>query len=79
MGSCVGLAGARPRRRQQRSARRPPCVPAAPLQAVTQRYDPQYIVKVDDDVYLRLDRVPAAVAQWRQAQADYLGCFKTVR
>ncbi|PSC68247.1 putative glucan 1,3-alpha-glucosidase [Micractinium conductrix] len=47
------------------------------LRAVTQRYDPQYIVKVDDDVYLRLDRVPAAVAQWRQAQADYLGCFKT--
>lgn len=33
--------------------------------------------QVDDDVYLRLDRLPHAVAQWRAAAADYAGCFKT--
>lgn len=33
------------------------------LRAVTEQYDPQYIVKVDDDVYLRLDRLPVAAAQ----------------
>lgn len=31
---------------------------------VLRQYAPKYIVKVDDDVYFRLDRVPAAVEQW---------------
>ena len=39
-----------------------------------------YILKVDDDVFVRLDRVPAAVAQWRGlargAGADAVGCAK---
>ncbi|KAL4422945.1 hypothetical protein ABPG75_009142 [Micractinium tetrahymenae] len=47
------------------------------LRAVTERYNPQYIVKIDDDVYFRLDRLPAAAAQWAHAAADYVGCFKT--
>ena len=34
------------------------------LKLVTSLYDPQYIVKVDDDVYLRPDRLPYAVKQW---------------
>jgi hypothetical protein len=33
------------------------------------QYNPQYIVKVDDDVYLRLDRLPHAVAQWQDIDA----------
>jgi hypothetical protein len=37
----------------------------------------EYVLKLDDDVYLRLDRVPAAVAQWRGAGSDYVGCMKT--
>ena len=44
---------------------------------VVQQYNPQYIFKVDDDVYLRVDRVPAAVKQWKQKDADYIGCMKT--
>ncbi|EFN52007.1 hypothetical protein CHLNCDRAFT_10529, partial [Chlorella variabilis] len=47
------------------------------LRAVTTQYDPQYIVKIDDDVYLRLDRLPHAVQQWHDIRADYVGCMKT--
>ncbi|KAL6767917.1 hypothetical protein ACKKBF_B37090 [Auxenochlorella protothecoides x Auxenochlorella symbiontica] len=46
------------------------------FETVLRQYDPQYIVKVDDDVYLRLDRVPAAVEQWASVGADYIGCMK---
>ena len=31
---------------------------------VTSKYSPQFIVKADDDVYLRVDRLPHAVKQW---------------
>lgn len=34
------------------------------LQLVSSLYDPQYIVKADDDVYLRVDRLPMAIKQW---------------
>ena len=34
------------------------------LKLVTTAYDPQFIVKADDDVYLRVDRLPYAVKQW---------------
>ena len=34
------------------------------LKAVTSQYSPQYIVKADDDVYLRVDRLPYAIKQW---------------
>ena len=45
------------------------CACCALLQAATQLYDAQYIVKADDDVYLRLDRLPHAVAQWGSIHA----------
>jgi hypothetical protein len=43
---------------------------------VAQTYDADYIIKLDDDVYARLDRLGAAVAQWRSAGVDYVGCMK---
>ena len=49
------------------------------LTAVLEQYTPQYIIKVDDDVYLRLDRVPSAISQWAARGADYIGCMKTGR
>ncbi|DBA81436.1 TPA: hypothetical protein ACH3X1_007222 [Trebouxia sp. C0004] len=49
------------------------------LQLVTSIYEPQYIVKADDDVYLRVDRIPYAVKQWSTFQSDYIGCMKTGR
>ena len=33
------------------------------------RYDVQYIIKADDDVFLRLDRVPHAARQWGDMHA----------
>lgn len=39
------------------------------LQLVTRLYEPQYIVKADDDVYLRVDRVPLAIKQWSVLEA----------
>jgi galactosylxylosylprotein 3-beta-galactosyltransferase len=42
--------------------------------------DALYILKVDDDVFVRLDRVPAAVSQWGGLAggkgADAVGCAK---
>lgn len=35
------------------------------LQYVFERYDAEYIVKVDDDVYLRTDRLPHILSQWK--------------
>ena len=35
------------------------------LQYVFERYDADYIVKVDDDVYLRTDRLPHILNQWK--------------
>lgn len=42
------------------------------LQVVIAQYDADYIVKVDDDVYLRTDRLPYAMAQWTQHRAGLL-------
>ena len=39
------------------------------LQEVTQHYDADYIIKVDDDVFLRVDRVPTVIAQWKEGKA----------
>ena len=39
-------------------------------------YSPKYVVKVDDDVYLQLPRLSAAVKQWDSMQVDYTGCMK---
>lgn len=47
------------------------------LRCAAARYDARYIIKVDDDVYFRLDRVPHAVRQWKDTGAEYVGCMKT--
>ena len=39
------------------------------LTLITSIYAPQYIVKADDDVYLRVDRIPYAVKQWGTFQS----------
>lgn len=36
------------------------------LQEVTLQFDADYIVKVDDDVYMRVDRLPLAINQWKE-------------
>jgi hypothetical protein len=46
------------------------------IRAVMESYEPKYIVKVDDDVYLKLTRLPEAVKQWESRQVDYTGCMK---
>lgn len=46
------------------------------LEMVMLEYNPDYIVKVDDDVYVRLDRIPGAIRQWKEMDADYIGCMK---
>ena len=40
------------------------------LRAVTAAFDADFIVKVDDDVYLRLDLLPLAAHQWAARLAD---------
>jgi len=35
------------------------------LQHVTQQYEADFIMKVDDDVYLRTDRLPHVMGQWK--------------
>ncbi len=55
-----------------------PCAPLSSLlQAVTQQWNPQYIVKADDDVYFRLDRLPHAARQWAAMHAG--GCGQVWR
>ena len=39
------------------------------LRQVTELFEAQYIVKVDDDVFLRLDHLQLAIAQWHRANA----------
>jgi hypothetical protein len=46
------------------------------LEMVMLEYSPDYIIKVDDDVYVRLDRIPGAIRQWKEMNADYVGCMK---
>lgn len=43
---------------------------------VAQMYQAEYIWKVDDDVFFRIDRVPAVMQQWKNEKADYIGCMK---
>ena len=43
---------------------------------MTAAYDADFIVKVDDDVYLRVDLVPMAVRQWAARKAGVQDCFK---
>ncbi|CAD7702822.1 unnamed protein product [Ostreobium quekettii] len=46
------------------------------ISMVVSLYDADYIVKIDDDVYLRLDRLPSVVRQWSSMKKDYVGCMK---
>ena len=39
------------------------------LRTATKLYDVRYIVKVDDDVFLRVDRLPHAFKQWDEIHA----------
>ncbi|KAK9908931.1 hypothetical protein WJX75_004855 [Coccomyxa subellipsoidea] len=43
---------------------------------VSKLYNVKYVVKVDDDSYVRLDRLSIALSQWTQMGAEYIGCFK---
>ncbi|KAI8103077.1 hypothetical protein M9434_005862 [Picochlorum sp. BPE23] len=47
------------------------------FKVVMSLYDPTYIVKVDDDVYFKLSRLPSIVQHWTSIGADYIGCMKT--
>ena len=40
-------------------------------------YDAKYYMKIDDDVYLKINRLPSALIQWDGIGADYIGCMKT--
>lgn len=42
-----------------------------------EKYLPSYIIKVDDDVYVKLNRLPSMVSQWKDDVIDYTGCMKT--
>eukprot|EP00873_Tetraselmis_striata_P008348 jgi/Tetstr1/428612/TSEL_018601.t1 len=39
-------------------------------------FDADYVVKIDDDVYLRPDRLMLAINQYSERKHDYIGCFK---
>eukprot|EP01025_Chloroclados_australasicus_P015974 TRINITY_DN1779_c0_g3_i1.p1 TRINITY_DN1779_c0_g3~~TRINITY_DN1779_c0_g3_i1.p1 ORF type:complete len:500 (-),score=47.29 TRINITY_DN1779_c0_g3_i1:810-2114(-) len=43
---------------------------------VASQYDADYIIKIDDDVYLKFDRLEAGMKQWEKMGADYIGCMK---
>ena len=36
-----------------------------------------YVIKVDDDVYANVDRLPQAIRQWEEDRQDYVSCMKT--
>jgi len=44
-------------------------------EAVASSVDASFYLKTDDDVFVRPDRVPAAVAQWDADGAGYTGCM----
>ncbi|KAK9821519.1 hypothetical protein WJX74_006420 [Apatococcus lobatus] len=46
------------------------------LSIVTCHYDAQWIVKVDDDIYISLEKVPALLEQWERKGVGYAGCFE---
>ena len=39
-------------------------------------YDPDWVVKVDDDVYYMIERTLLAMKQWDKMGATYVGCMK---
>lgn len=42
--------------------------------AVSKTYRPDYIVKIDDDNYVRLDRLAVALRQWKYMGAGMSPC-----
>lgn len=44
------------------------------FKTVPRLFSARYFLKVDDDIYVRPDRVSYAVTQWTAANADYIGC-----
>ncbi|CAL5227119.1 g10028 [Coccomyxa viridis] len=43
---------------------------------VEDHFDIDYLIKVDDDNFVRLDRLSIATHQWDEENAEYIGCFK---
>jgi len=43
--------------------------------AVHRYYNADYVVKIDDDVYLRPDRLMAGIRQYTANKQDYIGCM----
>lgn len=39
-------------------------------------YNPKFVVKVDDDVYLRLDRLRLALTQYEERRFGFIGCMR---
>lgn len=45
------------------------------FKSVLALYDPAFILKVDDDLYLRPTGFAAAMQQWQRLSFDYIGCM----
>jgi hypothetical protein len=54
---------------QQEAYEALPAKSLAFFKAVTADYDAKYVVKVDDDAYLRIWAIPQAVKQWEGLSA----------
>jgi Galactosyltransferase len=71
-----------PRARQSRGAVQEcyRCLPQKTLEfflRVDEKYDAEWIMKMDDDVYLAPLRLPLAAEQWARIGAEYIGCMKS--
>jgi Galactosyltransferase len=44
--------------------------------AVHAKYQADWVLKMDDDVYLTPPRLPLAMAQWDHMKVEYIGCMK---
>lgn len=43
------------------------------LAEAAERYDARYLVKLDDDIWVNWERLAAALRQWDNEKADYVG------
>lgn len=46
------------------------------LQDVQAMYNPEFIIKTDDDVYIRPDRLAQAIPQWQAKGSGYIGAMR---
>ena len=46
------------------------------LEMVAHNYYADWVIKMDDDVYLSYHRLRLAIMQWSRMHADYVGCMK---